>query len=198
MITFQLTPSHFAELAWSKMLITHTPAVMAAVPDLVRLLNLERAMLDAQIYEAHRLADLIKDEAPGAAQRMRADADARYRARWTEIGELISALGRAPGPVEVDWTITGMMDVHVVLGIAPGEWDAEAIRDAQRQQVPFLHPANFPHETILALIRAHRTPADQRSPQQERLIRSQGENGCGEGPRRRRRASEACGGGLDK
>lgn len=136
MISFKLTPTHFAELAWAKMRITAHGKPQATVPDLVRLLNLERAILDAQQYTAHQIADTLPD---AEARRVREEADRAYQFRWTEIGLLISALGDHGELVDIDWTEGDIQfaALNVPAGFNISTWEA-----AQRSQLPldFLNP----------------------------------------------------------
>lgn len=170
MITFELTPTHFAEFAWSKMRLTRFDKPRVAVPDMVRLLNLERAMLDAQRHEAHRLADFVMTRDPALAAEMRADADARHDKRWKQIGGLISAMGRASEPVQIDWTLLDLA-LHSDLDDA---YHADAFARAQAQAV-------YCNEDSHVRAKIHRLLASERKPEAEAILRLQLESGLSRG-----------------
>lgn len=151
----QLTPTHFAELAWSKMRLTVNGHAQATVPDAVRLMNLELAMLDAQNYEAHRLAGLVAAGSPAAAAAIREDADRRYDERWEELSVLISALGGHDGLVDIDWMGGDIVFAagNVPVGLNKGAYDL-----AQESQIPmdFLNDALMGvRESIAADVQSH-------------------------------------------
>jgi hypothetical protein len=136
MLTFQLSATDFARLALAKMRLPRAHGVR--VRDLVRLVNMERAILDAEWACAHRIADqLVGRGATKAAQSVRHSADTDNRLRWEDLGRLLAAIGRKFGSSGVKATTAASVeDLLVTLpDIDDGAWDKasfEAAMDLQR------------------------------------------------------------------